>query len=594
MPASIPVPAFGWRDLFRAVWHFLGRKHRWSFVFWTLVIVALSLCSMVPAYFTGRIIEFFVHWHQGLSLRPAYGLAIFIGVWYACVAEIRLFTKRQLAGLQIQVVYNARVEGFQRLLEFPLRWHAQENTGNKMQRIQNGVTNLRSMIKTLSSNFLPSTVPFLAAAILFIRLDWRVAVFTVTYVAIAVVNEGYFYRKIRPAIDEQNKATERSTGTSYEGANNVLTVKAMGASDALISSVISREECVRDASLVSRHLGIAKWQWFQAINGLAYAVFVALLVMKFSEGTLAIGLFATYFAYFRLLIDGVSQGSECVSDCTEFLSAVGRMMPIYTDDIPAEQGNAAFPSTWNGIHIANLAFTYSDSSRPALDGVTMNVGRGEKIGIAGESGSGKSTLSKILLQLYQPSAGGVFVDKMPLEQIDCLERIANMTVVLQEAELFNLTFRENLTLCKEVPEDVVQSAIRIACLEEVIAELSEGLDTLIGEKGYRLSGGQRQRLGIARAICAMTDIIILDEATSSLDSITEARIQENFQRELSDKTLIVIAHRLSTLRETDRVYVMVHGRVAESGRFTELANSNGHFSQMYNIQSISDPALADA
>jgi len=577
-------PKFGWLDLGRVIWHFLGRKNRGPYIFWTFTLALTALYNLVPAYLFGKVITFFGSWKPGDSLAPVFWLGAILGFSSAVVAQLRLSSKRQLAGLQIDIAYAARVEGFSRLMQFPLYWHAQENTGNKMQRIQNGVANLRNILKVLGSGFLPTFIPFIATAVIFIYLDWRLAIFTIAYILIAGTNEWWFYRHIRKANDDQNIASEKSTGTSFEGANNILTVKALGAGEAMIAAVTAREEVVRIAAFRGRHLGIAKWQWFQALNGLAYFIFVVLLALKFQEGGVAIGLLVTYFTYFRNLIDGVSNGSDMISDFTEFISAIGRMMPIYWDPIPPDRGTKKFPEDWQELRLDELSFRYPGQDHMALDDVTVVVKRGEKVGIAGSSGSGKSTLTKLLLGLHEPSLGQIVVDDTPLDSIRHEERVRNISIVLQETELLNLSLLENMTLKKKVPKEVIEQALHISCLEEVVERLPQHLDTLIGEKGYRLSGGERQRLGIARAICAQTDILILDEATSHLDSKTEAIIQERLESELGDKTLVMIAHRLSTLRSTNQIYVFKHGKVVEEGKFDDLIKTESEFGRMYHLQ----------
>lgn len=575
---------FGWIGFIKAIWQFLGRKNRIPYLFWTAILASVSLYTLGPAYFIGQIIDFLAHWHNGESLKHFYFLAAALGISYAVVAQIRLFTKRQLAGFQIEIVYNAKVKGFQRLMAFPLNWHARENTGNKMQRIQNGVVGLRSALQSFASNFFPTFIPFIATAAIFIHLDWRIALFTFTYVGIAVANEVFFYKRTKLANDRQNAANERSSGTTFESAGNVLTIKALGADEAMLASVTDRELAVREAALYSRFLSIAKWQWFQTINGLSYFAFVMLLALKYREGTLPIGLFVTYFTYFRSLIDGVSNGSELITNLTENISGVGRMMPIYWDNIPGDKGTEHFPVCWKQLRVMDAVFTYPGQERPSLNRINLNIKNGEKIGIAGGSGSGKSTLSKLLLGLHDADSGHIEIDGIPISKIRHEERVAHLSIVLQETELLNLSIRDNLTLCKDVPDSVIEQAIRVACLDNVINMLPEGIDTAIGEKGYRLSGGERQRLGIARAICAQTDIIILDEATSHLDSKTEAMIQRSLEHELGNKTLIIIAHRLSTLQNTNRIYVFKGGKIVEEGVFSDLIAGNTDFARMYQLQ----------
>ncbi len=241
---------------------------------------------------------------------------------------------------------------------------------------------------------------------------------------------------------------------------------------------------------------------------------------------------------------------------------------------------------WDKIEIINGSFKYP-SGQEALKNLNFHVNRDEKLGIAGESGSSKSTLVKILLGLYQLEEGQFKVGGQNYYDISHDDLIKNVAVVLQETELFNLSLKDNITGMRNISRDLVNQAVSISGLNEVIEKLPKGLNTLIGEKGYKLSGGERQRLGIARAICKNAPIIILDEATSSLDNKTEKDVLDKlFGAFGQEKTFVTIAHRISTLRDTDRVIVFENGEVVEEGIYEELIkNDNSRLGQLYKLQS---------
>jgi ABC-type multidrug transport system fused ATPase/permease subunit len=241
------------------------------------------------------------------------------------------------------------------------------------------------------------------------------------------------------------------------------------------------------------------------------------------------------------------------------------------------------------LELKNVSFTYPGSNEAALNNLSMSIGRGQKIGIAGRSGEGKSTLAKLLLSVYAPTKGTISIGGISLVEAKSAERIHRISAVLQETELFSLTLRENIEVFRGSDPERMDMAIRVAQLGDMVAELPKGMETPIGEKGYKLSGGQRQRVGIARAVYAHSDIIMMDEATSSLDSASEVAVQEGIERELKGRTVIMIAHRLSTLRNADIIYFVADGAIAESGSFDELvANENGLFRAQYELQLVKD------
>ncbi|MFW6026468.1 MAG: ABC transporter ATP-binding protein [Candidatus Woesearchaeota archaeon] len=216
--------------------------------------------------------------------------------------------------------------------------------------------------------------------------------------------------------------------------------------------------------------------------------------------------------------------------------------------------------------------------------MSFNINKNEKVGVVGYSGSGKSTLSKLLLGLYKINSGEIKIDEKNFYGFEHQNLLDNISLVIQETEMFNMSLRDNISMLKEIDSNTLQKAIKIAQLEDVIKKLPDGLDTVIGEKGYKLSGGERQRVGIARAICKNSNILILDEATSSLDPETELKIQEGLDL-LENKTMIIIAHRLSTLKNVDKILVFDKGRLVEQGNFKELLKDpNSKFYYIWSMQ----------
>ena len=219
-----------------------------------------------------------------------------------------------------------------------------------------------------------------------------------------------------------------------------------------------------------------------------------------------------------------------------------------------------------------------------LDDISFRIAPGEKLAVVGASGGGKTTLVQVLLGLYPPRGGHILFDGVPLEQIGMDVVRDNVATVLQHPALFNDTLRMNLTLGREMPDAALRAALRVAQLDDVVAGLEDGLDTLVGRGGIRLSGGQRQRLAVARMVLAEPKVVILDEATSALDSATEARLHTALERFLVGRTTLIIAHRLSAVRRADHVLVLEHGRVVEQGRHEDLIDGDGLYAALYARQ----------
>jgi subfamily B ATP-binding cassette protein HlyB/CyaB len=233
-----------------------------------------------------------------------------------------------------------------------------------------------------------------------------------------------------------------------------------------------------------------------------------------------------------------------------------------------------------------LRFRYRHDGPVVLDDVSIQVAPGEVIGIVGKSGSGKSTLAKLIQRLYVPEAGRVAIDGVDLSMVDTAWLLKNIGDVLQENFLFNRTVRENIALTNpSLPMEAVVQAATMAGAHEFIAEMPEAYDTLVGERGNNLSGGQCQRIAIARALITNPRILIFDEATSALDYESERVIQNNMASICKDRTVFIIAHRLSTVRMCDRILVLEKGKIIEEGNHTTLIQQNGYYAQLHRYQS---------
>jgi len=580
---------FSFFDLPRALWFFLGEE-RWRFALFSGILLTVLCYTMVPPYIIGLITNFLIEYVKAdasarPSLSPLFWMAGLLSGSYAAVALIRLSSKRLLGRMSLNARYRAKVWGFERLLDCSLSWHHQEATGNKAQRVITGAEAVREWTGEILTNLFSAIAIFAGSLIAAVLLYPAFILFFIYYFGVLLTLELFFDRRIDRLSDRINKSLENASGGFVESASNILSVKAMGAAGSMTSNLAEREEEARRLSYERLRLGNTKWMCFQIHNAVCWGIYVLAVAYMVLHGKLLPGFFLTYATYYEKMKSEATDFTDRFQLMIERKSNLGRMMPLFWIDNRLPAGNRKLPHDWQSIRFREAVFRYDD--KPGVGPLSLELKRGEIVGIAGPSGSGKSTLIKLLLGLYRLERGALQIGDVPIDEIRHEELSSNIAVVLQETELFNFSLRDNITMMRDVPPALLERSCDIACLGDVIARLPDGLDTIVGERGYSLSGGERQRVGIARAICRDASILLLDEATSALDSITEQIVMERLIAEHGrDRMLLISAHRMSTLRDADRIIVFDKGRMVEQGRFQDLAEDpNSRFGMMYALQS---------
>jgi len=580
---------FSFLDLPGALWYFLGPE-RWMFLLYSGILLTVFCYTLVPPYIFGLITNFLIRYVDARSTAPSlsrlFWLVGFLSASYAAVALVRLSSKRMMGRMSLNARYRAKVWGFERLLDSSLSWHQKESTGSKAQRLLTGAEAVRQWTDEVLIDFLNTVATLAGSVIAGIYLHPAFILFFVYYLGVLVGIERYFDRRIDRLSDRINRSLENASGGFVESASNILSVKALGAADSVTSNLAQREELTRNLSYQRLRLGNTKWMCYQIHNGISWGIYLLAVAHMVIRGDLSAGFFLTYVTYFDKLRITASEFTDRFQSMIERKSNLGRMMPLFWTDNRLPAGTRGFPSGWQSIYLRDAVFDYGN--KPAIGPLSLEVKRGEIVGIVGPSGSGKSTLIKLLLGLYHLDRGTLQFDDVSVDEIRHEELVSNIAVVLQETELFNFSLRENITMMREAPSQILQRSCNIACLNDVIARLPEGLETMIGERGYSLSGGERQRVGIARALCRNAPILLLDEATSALDSATEQMVMERLLAEhRGDRTMLIVAHRISTLKYADKIVVFDQGRLVEQGRFVELAEDPAScFGILCAIQSV--------
>ncbi len=547
-----------------------------SHIVWLYNVYAFSL-----------IVTFLTTYTKGASLESLYTVLI---IWTAA-ALIRSVAGYFATYITVSRAEMANLETEERAIrhiaKLDIHWHEKENSGNKIKKIQRGSYSIVNLLRLWISTGIDIIVNIGGAILIIVKIDVMLGIFLLLY-QVSYFSISHTLRKPGiKAMSEANDHDEKISGLYYEVIGNIRTVKVLGLTDYVLANIRSKAE-VLVAAIRRRIL------WFQASGRIpaaydmfARVAFVGYISIGIVQGTYDVGFLVLFFGYFSLISSTVGQLAQVIQDFSAAKVNAGRLIEMLDEKVAIDDttGKQEFPQDWQTLAISDLSFGYGDSH--VLKDIDITIKRGEKIGIVGLSGAGKSTLFKLLLKEYEGYSGSIKFDDTELKDIARNSYISYVAPVLQETEVFNMSLKENIIMTNPSQEnnvDLYNHTLKTAHINDFIAKLPQGDQTLIGEKGVKLSGGERQRLGIARAVFKQPHILFLDEATSHLDIESEQKIQDSLAHFFNEVTAIVIAHRLSTIKEMDRIIVLEHGKVIESGSFNELMARSSRFKEFWEKQ----------
>ncbi len=319
----------------------------------------------------------------------------------------------------------------------------------------------------------------------------------------------------------------------------------------------------------------------EVVGAIAFSAVIVFAHSRIQSGETSIGDFVSFVAALALFMDPIRKFSQANVKLSQGKAAHERVMSLMTLSEEPDLGTATPSNFEKTIEVKDLTFSYGEGE--VLRDFSMLVKKGEKVALVGLSGSGKSTMINLLLGLYPIEKGEITIDGRPIANIRLNSLRGLFGLVSQDIFLFNDTIRSNLTLGKDFSEEQIRRALEVSYAAEFVDKLNDGLETLVGDRGTRLSGGQQQRLTIARAFLQNTDVLLFDEATSALDNESEKVVQKALESIASDRTVIAVAHRLSTIQDYDRIYVLSQGRLVEQGTHAQLIELKGEYSKLYDL-----------
>ncbi len=473
-----------------------------------------------------------------------------------------------------------------KLQQLSINSHRELPAGKLQSKVLRDVEAVEAMSKQFMLALAPAVVNIVVSFIITVQSSWIVSLFFVLTIPMSITIVTVFRRKIRRSNSEFRKEIEQMSSRVSEMVEMIPVTRAHGLEKVEIARIDSTLRNIQGKGyrldLVEAYFGASNWVTFQIFQVFCL-MFTAYLAYK---GDIQVGDVVMYQGFFSMILASVTGLINIYPQIAKGLESIRSIKEILVStDIENNSGKQKMADVRGAFSFENVELSYPGSEHHVLEDVTLEVKAGECIAFVGASGAGKSTVLNLVIGFLQATGGKVRVDGIDMNDIDLRSYRKHLAVVPQTNILFSGTIRDNITYgLKEINEADIARVVEMANLSEFIQKLPKGLDTMVGEHGGKLSGGQRQRIAIARALIRDPKVIVLDEATSALDNESEFHVQKAMQELIKDRTTFIVAHRLSTIRDADRIVVMKNGRVAEIGTFDELMAGKGEF---YSLRQLS-------
>jgi ABC-type multidrug transport system fused ATPase/permease subunit len=479
---------------------------------------------------------------------------------------------------------DLRKKFFTKILRLPMSVHREKQVGDMMVRVTDDIDVIVDTIAEIIPVLIKTILQLIALLIICTLIDWNLTLLALAGIPLYFIQTKFFAKKFE---DIQGKAQKRESEiyTFYqEKMSNVKTIKSFNQEIYETGRLIDKLKTV--FRLVRENLFMGMFNsFFDSTMVMLWTSFIAWFAgYRVITGHITIGEIMAILVYLGQIHRPFMDFGEVYKSVVQSFVSINRVNEIMDAELEAYQDVKTFVLYYidGKIKFDKVSFHYADTKEYILKNISLTAGPGQITAIAGASGAGKSTILDLILRFIEPSEGKIYIDKYDLKQVSLMTLRAYISIVSQDVIIFSGTIRDNLQYGrKEVYEKEMIQAAKDAEIHDFIKSLPDGYDTLIGEGGMGLSGGQIQRLSIARALYRDVKILVLDEATSALDSISEAKIYENLKKRIKDKTVILISHRISTLKNADVIYVISENKISEHGSFDELLAKKGEFYEFY-------------
>lgn len=583
---------YSWNTIYK-----IALEHKKELIFSHFIAILATIASVpVPLLMPLLVDEVLLH-KPGVivqTINPLFPEAWQLPILYISVILLvsvvlriigiifNVIQSRQFSYIAKDIVFRIRTDLIGHLQTISMSEYESLGTGTVVTHLVKDLDTIDTFIGTTVSKLLVAALTVIGTAVILLWMHWQLGLFILLLNPVVIYFTRVIGSRVKDLKAKENSAFEVFQQSLTETLETIHQIRASNREKHYCQQLIESARSVKDFSTAFAWKSDAATRLSFLVFLFGFDIFRACAMMMVFYSGLSIGQMLAVFGYLWFMMAPVQ---EILSIQYAFYAAKAALIRI--NRLTALKQEPHYPHLENpflnkktvSLRVENLHFSYSDET--ILDGIQLKIKAGEKVALVGASGGGKSTLIQTLIGLYPPDSGRIYYDEVPIDRIGLEVVRENVVTVLQHPAIFNDTIRANLTLGKPATDTVLWKALTIAQLKDTVQDLPQGLDTIVGRQGMRLSGGQRQRMAIARMIVAEPKVVILDEATSALDSETEHNLHQAMSEFLTGRTTIIIAHRLSAVKQADHVYVFEQGQICEHGQHEALLSQNGLYAKLY-------------
>ncbi|KXZ22753.1 ABC transporter ATP-binding protein [Bacillus nakamurai] len=566
----------------RRIWSYLAEKKGLLTLVMVMVVIS-AIFGLLGPFVIGRAIDHFIVGRTTNGLLPV--LFILLGIYI--VQSLSLwFQNYWMINISQSTVFKMRSELFTHLHELPIPFFDKQRLGDLMSRVTNDIENVSSTLNTSVIQVLSSVITFVGTIAVMLYMSPLLTLITLLVIPIMFISIKWITNRTGMLFKQQQKNLGELNGFIEESISGAKVIKAYSREDRITEEFLEKNAALKSSGFWAQTISGFIPKVMNSLNNLSFTIIAAIGGLFALKGWISIGSIVVFAEYSRQFTRPLNDLANQFNTMLSAIAGAERVFDVLDEKEERQDEEHALyqPITTGEIEFRDVSFGYEEGS-PILKHLSFKVPKGQSIAFVGPTGAGKTTVTSLIARFYEPNEGKVLIDGTDIKKLTRSSLRKNMGFVLQDSFLFQGTIRENIRYGRlDASDQEVEVAAKAANAHSFIERLPKGYDTVLTQNGAGISQGQKQLISIARAVLADPVLLILDEATSNIDTVTEVKIQEALGRLMEGRTSVIIAHRLNTIQRADQILVLKDGEMAEKGSHAELLKQKGFYNELYESQ----------